>query len=108
MSLFIGKSNKSCNEVSQEYSSSSLELDEEWEPIFLSLQSKSSFTTLASVVEDPTGLELEAKSIVIADTDPHLFEHDPKEIGLWQLLFSSDLCIVRKDSPTSEFHIRRK
>lgn len=74
MSLFIGKSNKSCNAVSDE-SSRSLELEESE-----FLHSKSSFTLLPGV-EDPTGLE--AKSVVMADIEPHLLED---EIGLWQLV----------------------
>lgn len=91
MSLFIGKSNKNCNEVSQESCSSSLELDDESETIFLTPH-KNSFLTMLAGVE-------EAKSVVVvvvvADNDSHLIE-------------DSDLWTSRKDSPTSEFQMRRK
>ena len=78
MSLFIGKSNKSCKAVSDE-SSMSLELDES-EPRVP--HSNSCFTMLEGVIISGA---LEAKSAFVA-IDSHLLEDDPVERGLWQEL----------------------
>lgn len=77
MSLFIGKSNKSCNAVSDESSMSS-ELDESdpgTTPNDLELLHSKSSLKLLPGVEDPTWFE--ANSVVMADTEPHLLEDDP-------------------------------
>lgn len=109
MSLLMGKSNRSCS-VESEESSNSVELDESDPAITSSaydlqlLHSIFSFGWLA-VVKNPA--KLGPISAVIAETDPHLVDEDACETGLWHAVLSA-LLNFRNDSPTSEFHMRRK
>lgn len=99
MSLLMGKSNSSCSAVSDE-SSDSLEHDEKDASNMMG-----SSVRLLLGVEDPAAMG--PTSMVTPETDPHFVDEEACEIGLLQSVLASPFNF-RNDSPTSEFHKRRK